>query len=176
MEQFVKFGSIEYFALFALVVFGRGMDALSTWVATPNLVLEANPLARLLRWRWGIPVNILLCAGFALTPLVAIIVTTISVLVAARNFQLAWLMRSHGEENYRHWFIERLEETPLSLFLLCLLAQTTLTAAVGGVLLYYSQFQELVPMGIGVGIIGYAAAVLIFTMIGLLRIRRRTIR
>src|SRR5512141_2208201 len=121
MDEFVPFGSNAWFGYLGLLLFGRGMDFLSTWVATPNLVLEANPIARRLRWRWGIPVNILLCGAFALMPLAAIIITTTSVLVASRNFQLAWLMRTHGEENYRTWFIERLEETPLSLFLWCLL-------------------------------------------------------
>ena len=29
------------------------MDFLSTWVATPNLVLEGNPIAKKLGWRWG---------------------------------------------------------------------------------------------------------------------------
>ena len=31
----------------------RGMDFLSTWVATPNLVLEGNPIAKKLGWKMG---------------------------------------------------------------------------------------------------------------------------
>ena len=172
MDELVPFGSQQYFAYVSLLLFARGMDILSTRIATPNLVLEANPLARRLSWRWGIPVNILFCVGFAVMPLTAIIISTTSVMVAARNFQLAWLMRSYGEENYRSWFLERLEETPPGLFLLCLLAQTSLLAGVGGVLMYYSDIQHLVQFGIGLGIIGYAAAILIFTVIALWRHRR----
>ncbi len=172
MEDVVPFGSQQYYGCLALLLFGRGMDFLSTWIATPNLLLEANPLARRLRWRWGIPVNILICIAFAKMPLTAIIIGTTSVLVAARNFQLAWLMRSHGEENYRAWFMERLDETPPGLFLLCLFGQTSLTAGVGAALIMYSKWQEVVPLGIGMGIIGYAAAVMIFTLIALMRYRR----
>ncbi len=174
MDDVVPFGSQEYFLFLSVLLFARGMDFLSTWIATPNLLLEANPLARRLRWRWGLPVNLLLCVGFAKMPLTAIIIATTSVLVAARNFQLAWAMHSQGEENYRSWFLERLDETPPGLFLFCLLAQTGLTAAVGAALLYFSNWRELVPLGIGMGIIGYAAAVTIFTMIALWRHRRLT--
>src|SRR5271156_5774812 len=97
----LHFASREYFWFFSLLLFARGMDFLSTWVATPNLVLEGNPLAKKLGWRWGIPVNAAFCFGLALWPLPAIVISTASVLVAARNFQQAWLMRSLGEEHYR---------------------------------------------------------------------------
>jgi hypothetical protein len=174
MEEAFAFGSREYALAFGALIFARGMDFLSTWIATPTLLLEANPLARKLRWKWGMVVNIMLCVGFAFLPLAAIIIATTSVLVAARNFQLAWLMRSHGEENYRDWFVERMDETPPTLFMFCLLAQTSLTALVGVVLAYTSGWQKLVPLGIGLGIVGYAAAVTIYTVMAIYRRRRAT--
>ena len=173
MDRLVLFGSVEYLVFLLVLLFSRGMDFLSTWIATPNLVLEANPIARMLRWKWGIPINVALCLAFARWPLTAIIISTTSVLVAARNFQQAWLMRSHGEDNYRHWFIERLDETPPGLFLFCLLGQTSLPAALGGVLIFFSRFEQEVPLGIGLGIVGYALAVAIYTLIALCRNRRR---
>jgi hypothetical protein len=172
MDKPVPFASQAYFLFLSLLLFTRGADFLSTWIATPNLILEANPIARRLRWKWGIPVNLALCAGFARWPLIAIIIGTTSALVAARNFQLAWLMRSHGEENYRNWFVERLDETTPGLFLFCLFSQTLLTAAIGGVLMYWSGFDQEVPLGIGMGIIGYAMAVAVYTLIALCRNRR----
>jgi hypothetical protein len=171
MDEWVRFGGGEYAILLLLLLVGRGMDFLSTWVATPNLVLEANPLARKLRWKWGILVNLVLCGLFALWPLPAIIICTTSVLVAARNFQLAWLMRSYGEENYRDWFLERLGDTTPGLFLSCLFAQTGLTAVVGGALMLFSG-EWLVPFAIGMGIVAYAVAVTIYTLIALWRHRR----
>ncbi|MEO6337189.1 MAG: hypothetical protein ABIP71_10275 [Verrucomicrobiota bacterium] len=118
MEDAVPFAGREYFILLALLLFSRGSDFLSTWVATPNLVLEGNPLAKKLGWKWGLIVNLALCLSFALYPMMAIIISTTSVLVAARNFQNAWLMRTLGEEGYRDWFIARLLETPIGLYLL----------------------------------------------------------
>ena len=174
MDRAVPFGSLEYFVFLLLMLFSRSTDFLSTWIATPNLVLEANPIARKLRWRWGIALNVVLCLGFACWPLTAIIISTTSVLVAARNFQQAWIMRSHGEDNYRLWIGERLGETPPGLFLFCLLGQTSLPAAVGAALILFSRFEQEVPLGIGMGIVGYSVAIAIYTLIALVRNRRMT--
>src|SRR5438552_8390504 len=171
MDRVVLPGSVEYLEFLLLLLFARSTDFLSTWIATPNLLLEANPIARKLRWKWGIIVNFFLCVGFAFWPLTAVIIATTSVLVAARNFQLAWMMRTSGEANYRAWFSERLEETPPSLFLFCLFAQTVLTALVGGALLLFSRIDQRISIGVGMGIIGYAIAGLFFTLLSLWRTR-----
>src|SRR5437879_5162875 len=120
MEEHVPFGGRIYFLMLALLLFARGMDFLSTRVATPNLVLEGNPIAKLLGWKWGGLVNLVICFCTAMWPLPAIVISTTSVLVAARNFQQAWLMRSLGEENYRDWHVARIQETPIGLYLFCL--------------------------------------------------------
>jgi hypothetical protein len=46
-----------------------------------------------------------------------------------------------------------------------------LTGAVGGGLVLFSG-SYLIPMAIGVGIIGYATAVIVFTLLSLWRLRR----
>jgi hypothetical protein len=171
MEELLPFGSALYCLILAVLCFARGADFLSTWVATPNLVLEANPLARKLGWRGGMVVNAILCVLFAAWPLPAIVISTTSLLVAARNFQSAWLMRSLGEEPYRYWVVERLRETPMPLYLFCLLAQTGLIASVGIALMFFSQLH-LVPFAVGMGIVTYAIAVTFFTLLSLWRIRR----
>ena len=171
MEDSVAFGSHEYFIFLAALAFGRAMDFISTWTATPNLVLEANPIARWLGWKWGIPVNIALVLWLASEPVPAIVVTTTSLLVAAHNFQHAWLMRSAGELNYRLWMRERFAETSPLLFGACLLGQTSLTALVG-VAVIWAGGDNGMTFGIGAGIVGYAAAVLLFTVISLWRGRR----
>jgi len=174
MEEFVPFGSRSYGLMFLLLFVSRGMDFLSTWVATPNLVLEGNPLAKKLGWTWGIPVNLALCLGFAFWPLPAIVISTTSALVAARNFQSAWLMRSLGEQFYREWHIERVQETSVTLYLFCLFAQTALTAGVGVAVVYFSDWR-LVPLAIGLGIVAYALAVAFYTVLGIWRMRRTAI-
>src|ERR1051325_2836429 len=159
MDDIIPFGSRNYFLILGLLVFARGMDFLSTWVATPHLVLEGNPLAKWLGWKWGTAVNVVLCITFAGWPLPAIVISTTSVLVAARNFQSAWLMRSMGEEAYRDWYLQRMSETRITLYLFCLAGNTLLTAAVGTTLIAFSTTRDyvlIVPMGIGIGVVAYA--------------------
>ena len=171
MEDFVGFGSAEYVALLGLLVGTRGADFLSTWVATPRLVLEGNPLARKLGWKWGTLINLAVCLVFAAWPLSALVIATTSALVAARNFQAAWLMRTLGEEQYREWYVQRLRETPLPLYLFCLLSQTLLVAAIGAALMLFSG-GHLPTFPIGLGIVAYAIAVVFYTSLALWRIRR----
>ena len=179
--DFVPFASRTYGLLFLLLLTARGMDFLSTWVATPNLVLEGNPIAKSLGWRWGLPVNVCVCFLLAFWPLTAIVISTISVLVAARNFQSAWLMRSLGEEAYRDWHIARIQETRITLYLFCLAGNTLLTAGVGAGVIYFSNATwgaetPLVPFAIGLGIIGYAGAVAFYTLLAIWRLRRSALR
>ena len=171
IDEFIPFGSRAYGSLLLLLFFSRSMDFFSTWVATPNMVLEGNPIAKKLGWTWGIPINVGLCFLFAFWALPALVISTTSVLVAARNFQNAWLMRSLGEEAYRDWYIARVQETSATLYLFCLFGQTTLIAGVGAAVIYFSP-QSLVPMAIGLGIIAYAAAILVYTLLGVWRLRR----
>ncbi len=181
MDDFLSFPSRNYFLMLLLLLVSRGMDVLSTWVATPNLVLEGNPIAKSLGWRWGLPVNLGICLLLAFWPLPAIVISTTSVLVAARNFQSAWLMRSLGEQAYRDWHIERIQETRITLFVFCLAGNTVLTAGVGVAVIYFSSAAwgaetPLVPFAIGLGIIGYAGAVAFFTLLAIWRMRRSTLR
>jgi len=157
--------------MFALLVFSRGMDFLSTWIATPNLVLEGNPLAKKLGWRWGLLLNAVMVVGLALWPLSAIVVATASVLVAARNFQSAWLMHSLGEDAYREWQVQRVRETRVTLYLFCLAGNTLLTAGVGAVLICFSRMR-LVPFAVGMGMVVYAIAVAFYTLLAVWRIHR----
>jgi hypothetical protein len=177
MDDFVQFGGRQYGMLFVLLFVSRGMDVISTWLATPNLVLEGNPVAKLLGWRWGLPVNLAFCFGFAFWPFTAIVISTISVLVASRNFQSAWLMRSLGEAGYREWHRERIQETSVTFYLGCLFAQTALIAGVGVALAFFAGNERaMIPMAIGVGIVGYALAVVMFSLLGIWRMRRMALR
>ncbi len=172
MDDTVPVGSAAYLCCLLLLLLGRGMDFLSTWLATPNLVLEANPLAKRLGWKWGGAMNLAICLVFACWPLPAIVIITTSVLVAARNFQAAWLMRTLGESAYRQWMAERLHEARRGVVVFCLLAQTVLYSAVGASLILFSQSQ-LVPLGVGAGIVTYAVAVAVFSALSMWRLWRR---
>ena len=172
MDDSVPFASREYFIFLAILAFSRGADFLSTWVATPHLVLEGNPIAKWLGWKWGTVVNVVLVTSLAMWPLSAIVVSTASVMVAARNFQSAWLMRSMGEVAYQYWYSQRMSETRITLYLFCLAGNTLLTAVVGAALIMFGG-GWVITIGIGMGIVAYAVAVLIYTLLSVWRSRRR---
>ena len=176
MQESVPFGTRIYFLLLLVLLVSRGMDFLSTWVATPNMVLEGNPVAKRLGWRWGIPLNLLLCFLFAAWPLPAVVISTTSVLVAARNFQAAWLMRSMGEHQYREWHVQRVQEANMTLYLACLFAQGALFAGLGLAVICFTYWEEqTVLLAIGLGIVAYAVAVVIYSLIGVCRLRRSSL-
>ncbi|HXT12712.1 MAG TPA: hypothetical protein VN873_14205 [Candidatus Angelobacter sp.] len=172
-REFFSFGSRDYCLMVLLLLFSRGMDILSTWVATPNLVLEGNPLAKKMGWRWGIMVSVGIAFGMAFWLSTTIAVSTMSVLVAARNFQSAWLMRSMGEDHYREWHVTRIQETRATLYLFCLAGNTLLTAAVGAAIILFSR--TIIPFSIGMGVVGYAIAVAFYTMLAVWRLRRAAV-
>lgn len=172
MDESVPFGSAWYVAMLVLLALARGADFFSTWVATPHLVLEGNPIAKWLGWKWGTVVNVTICLSLAFWPLSAIVVATASMLVAARNFQSAWLMRTMGEYDYRDWYVQRMAESRLGLYLVCLAGNTLLTASVGVALIVFSD-GYVIPLAIGMGIVAYAVAVILFTLLAVWRARRR---
>lgn len=172
-DSFIPFGSSRYWLIFLALIFCRSMDILSTRIATPNLVLEGNPIAKLLGWRWLLPINLGFCVTLAAWPLPAIMLGTMSLLVAARNFQSAWLMRSLGEEVYRVWHVQRIQETRVTLYLFCLAGETGLIAAIGAVIVLFSD--SVVLLGIGWGMAGYAGAVAFYILLARWRLRRASI-
>lgn len=167
----VTLGPAAYPIWLGLLLAARGADLLSTWIATPNLTLEGNPVAQRLGWRGGLVVNGLACVVCALLEVAAVIVITTSLLVAARNFQWAWLMRSWGEEAYRQWYGGQLRATPLGLYLVCLVGQCLLFASLGAGLMAFSR-SDSIPFAVGIGMIVYAVAVLLYSGLAVSRIRR----
>jgi hypothetical protein len=172
MEETVPFFGREYVACLLALLFARGMDFLSTWVATPHLLLEGNPIAKWLGWKWGALLNVAMCLSFACLPVAAIIISTTSLLVAARNFQGAWLMRTMGEHNYRAWMSDRMREGRTGLYVVCIIAQVVLVGMIGAALALGDP-QSRVAFGVGVGMLGYAGAVLIYSLLGVWRSRSR---
>ena len=124
VEDFAPFASRDYLLTLGLLVFARGMDFLSTWFATPNLELEANPIAKRLGWKRGVIFNLLLCIAAAHWPLAGLIIVTTSLLVAARNFKSAWLMRALGEADYSALVGEAMRRSSRSSYFISVLGET----------------------------------------------------
>lgn len=171
MDDAVPLGSREYFIYLVLLLFSRGMDLLSTRVATPGLLLEANPLARKLGWKGGIIFNLALCLGLASSSFTSIALATMSLLVAAHNLHHAWAMRSLGEHQYSEVVKAQLRQTKWSLYLACLFSECSLVALVGGAVFEFSG-NALVPAAAGAGIFAFAFAKAFFSFLSVWPMRR----
>jgi len=169
LDEWLPPGSGLWWLLAALAGFGRLCDLGSTYLATPRLLLEGNPIARWLGWRLGLPVNLLLVAVAACWPLLAVSMATTSLLVAARNLQSAWLMRSMGEVAYRSWMGARLISAPRGLARVCFVGEALMFLLVGGGLMWFARW-DLIPFSVGLGIASHGTAVLFFTSLALWRL------
>ena len=172
MGEIFPFGSRAYLTCLLVLLLARGADFLSTWIASPNLVLEGNPISKRLGWLRAGVLNVGVSLLLALWLLPAVIVSTMSVLLAARHFQFAWLMRTFGEQNYRDWWLQRLSETSMALFLFSMFGQSAMMVVLGGALVLFNRLESPVITGIGMGIVCYAIAVVLYTLNAVWRNRR----
>src|SRR5215510_12721276 len=82
--------------LCALLLIARIGDVATTFLITPNLILEANPIVRTLGWRFA-----LLTLGACLLPYVhvpmAVAGLVTFLMVSASNARRVWFVRSIGE-------------------------------------------------------------------------------
>src|SRR5437899_12815598 len=106
--------SEAYFPHFlaALVLIARVGDVASTFVASPRLLLEANPLMR----RMGRPLalaTLLLCLVPYYYDSLGMVVLSASLLVTSSNLAKGWLMRALGEVEYHRLLLRAFRASTL---------------------------------------------------------------
>jgi len=137
-------------------------DIGTTYLVSPTLRVEANPIARRLGWKY-----IFATAVVALIPYRSIhggvIVLTASFLIAASNASEAMLARFMGEESYAALNREAIQKMPvlLGLSLLCLPAIFLMMLGLM-MLLLFPESSNRWGFDMAVGTMVAAAAILIF--------------
>jgi hypothetical protein len=156
----------------ALLLLSRLTDIGSTWLATPRLKLEANPLVRRFRWPYAVlTLGVFVIPYWSLAAGITLLVA--SLLVSAGNFGRAWVMRTIGEEEY-HAFMSRLAARARpQLALSCIAASALCMAGVGAVLLlFYPDPQDDWGYWFALGFIGYGMAIGLWGTVAFLRLRK----
>jgi hypothetical protein len=160
MHQFLM-GHLVHIVAFATLISRLG-DIGTTYLVSPTLRVEANPIARRLGWRY-----IFATALIALIPYRSIhggvLVLTASFLIAASNASEAMLARFMGEENYAALNREAIQKMPLllGLSLLCLPAIFLLMLGLMMLLLFPKSSNQW-GFDMAEGTMAAAAAILIF--------------
>ena len=157
--------------LIAAVVLSRALDFLSTWLVTPGLALEANPLARRLRWGGMIALN----APLAALPLahhgLSITLVVLSALVAGTNLSHGALARGAGERNQLEGQRRALRSIGLPAALAMNTAGSLVVCAGGGFMMALAPAAESNPWWAALGVVAFGVTGLVHLNVAMVRLR-----
>jgi hypothetical protein len=159
--------------LCALLLIARVGDIGTTYLVTPNLELEANPLVRKLGWPFA-----LVTLGACFLPYVsmeAAVTALITFLfVSASNAGKIWMVRTIGEKAYAALLIDVARRSKLSHALAGVAACAFFIALAGGtILLFYPSPADDWGFWLGSGVLLYAAAIWFYGSLAMMRLFRR---
>ncbi len=158
--------------LAVLIFIARLGDIGSTYLVSPKLTLESNPVVRRLRWPYaGLTTLVCILPYWSLGA--GIVVLVASLLVSASNSSKIWLARAMGETEYLAMMLRmaaRAQPGPSLVFsLMPALFMAILAAAV---MLFYPNPDTDLGYYVGLGILGYALVVAIYGPTTFLRYRK----
>jgi hypothetical protein len=135
-EYFYAHVKLEHL-LCALILLARIGDIGSTYLVTPTLKLEANPIMRRLGW-WFAVATLFICLVPYYSTAVGIIVLIPSLMISASNTGKIWFARAYGESEYHELLLRMAKRSRLSQALLPTIIAATFTALIGLTLLLLS--------------------------------------
>jgi hypothetical protein len=162
--------------LCALLLIARIGDILSTYLVTPKLLLETNPIVRQLRWPYAI-----LTSGLCIVPYfnepIAVALIVGSLLVTASNARQIWFVRAFGEEAFAALRLELAKRTRMSHALAGTFASSVFIGLLGlTILLFYSDPADDWGFWIGFGALAEALVVGFYQSLSILRLFREARR
>ena len=145
--------------LCVLLFISRLGDIGSTFLITPKLKLEANPIVRKLGWPFALS-TIALCLLPYLSTQLAVMALIPSLLISASNTGKVWMVRTMGEEAYTAFLIGLARKSKLSYALIGTTFSFIFLMLTGGlVLFFYRSPENDWGFWIGMGIVTYAMAI-----------------
>jgi hypothetical protein len=153
-----------------LTVCSRVADVWTTYLVTPTLKLEANPIARRFGWKFALLTILVGLVPYASPPM-GVILLTASFLVAASNASKIVMAKAMGEEQLAAFSRRVTLETPPWPGLLFLVMPALFMAMLGGtILFFYPQASEW-GYDFGVGMLAYAGAICVWYPVRYFRVR-----
>src|SRR2546428_475647 len=153
MREFI-FAHLDH-ALCVMLLMSRVGDVVSTYLISPTLQLEANPIARRLGWRF-----IVLTLGACVIPYfsidIGLAVLVPFLLVSASNTARIWTVRTMGEREYKRLLLTLAARSKLSHALLGVIGSAVFIVVTGLVILFfYPDSVEDPGFWIGIGVVMY---------------------
>ena len=112
LQQQVDWDSLAH-VLCGLILLGRLGDIISTWLITPKLDLEANPVVRWLGWRFAVATVLLCMLPYVVDPWYAIILVPPFLMISGSNIGKIWVVRALGEKQVLQQSIETARNSTL---------------------------------------------------------------
>ena len=176
MQQFVLAHIDLTNLLCGVLLLSRIADLGSTYLVSPQLRLEANPIAHRLGWPFAFATLLVAAVPYFSTGL-AIVVIVPSLLAAAQNLATAWVVRAIGEEAYLRWLTGVAAAGRLSEALLLGGISATLIFLAGGLLWFLSlNSPRDWAYCFAIGLMIYGLAILVYRSLFLVRLFRRAVR
>jgi len=171
MNDFLRQGHNLEHVLALLILVARVGDIGSTYLATPTLKLETNPVARRLKWPMG-----LLSLGLCLTPYyntaLAVMVLVPSLLVSASNLSRGWVAHAVGEEEMLAFLQRAVGHISRGKALAFTLGAGAFIVLAGGVLLVLSGGQQSWAYWFAWGMLLYGVVIGLYSSLFVLRLHR----
>ncbi len=171
MREFIGQHFNHFLALLVLV--SRIGDIGTTYLATPTLALEANPIARRFGWRFALATLVVAGIPYYSREL-GVMVATMSLLVSASNASKVMAARAMGEQAYLQLSRQVVAGTGTVLGICFILLPSAFYALLGGVMLLFFPGPEA---GWGCyfagGILAYAFAIVLWGTHRFLMLKRK---
>jgi hypothetical protein len=134
-----------------LLLIGRLGDVVSTWLLTPTLLLETNPVAR--RQGWRLPIASLLVTFVPyISVRLGMLLMVPSLLTSSSNLRGAWIARALGEREVHEFYLRAAAAGRKRTSLALVVSGTGFMMLAGGVLMWLSGYDTL-PYWFGFGIV-----------------------
>jgi hypothetical protein len=157
MEEFIRNHLAHVLA--GLLLIARLGDIGSTFLVSPSLKLEANPIVRKLGWRFAV-LTLLVCLVPYWSVEMGVAVLVPSLLVSASNIGKVWVVRAYGEAEYAALLVELARRSKLRHALGGLYASCAFVLLAGVVLLMLAGGEEGgLAHWFGIGVVLYAFVV-----------------
>jgi hypothetical protein len=155
--------------LCGLILISRIGDIGSTYLVTPSLKLEANPIARKLGWKFAW-LTLLVCLVPYYSTALGVVVLVPSLLVSASNTSKIWFIRAYGESEYQALVRRLAKGSKLSHALAAVMASALFIALAALVLLFLCPDQTR-DWGywFGIGLMTYAFAIALHQSLAFVR-------
>lgn len=155
-----------------MLLLARIGDVGSTYLATPKLKLESNPVVR--RFKWPFAVLTIFVAVLPYYSLgLGICLLVVSLLVCASNFSKLWLIRTLGEDEHHQLLMRLASRSNLGSSMLFIFAPALWMAALGFLVLhFYPDPNRDWGYYFALGFFVYALAIGLWGSVAFLRYRK----